>query len=137
MKKAMKLAVMALAVLGLTTACKQKPAEEIDTMPADTMIIEEVIDSAIEEVAEEVVAEEPVKTKAATKKATKETPKVVDPNTKGEATTTNTQVTVTRTDGKTVTVKAPGTPDAKSAVSVNTKPSGKVATGTTDPSTKR
>lgn len=69
MKKVFRLTAMAVLVLGLATACKQKPAEPeevIDTMP----IVEEVVDTMPEEVVEEPVVEEPVVKKATKKKAT-------------------------------------------------------------------
>lgn len=100
---------MAIAVLSLTVACKQKAAEEpIDTMPIDTMI-EEVIDTTIEEVAEDTVVAEPVKqaTKKATKKATK-----VDPTAKNAPANNNASITLTKTDGTTVTMNGPSTPKA-------------------------
>ena len=62
MKNTFKLAAIAVAALGLTVACKNAPAEEIDSTPIDTVLIEESIPEEVAEVAEEVQEEEPVKT---------------------------------------------------------------------------
>jgi hypothetical protein len=79
MKKVFRMSALAILVLGLATACKQKVEETVDSV-IDTMpTIEEVADTLTEEVAEvaEPVATEPVK-KAVKKAETKK----VDPTSK-------------------------------------------------------
>lgn len=108
MKKVVRLAAMAIAVLSLSVACKQKPAEEIDTMPADTMPIEEVIDTMVEEVAEDTVVAEPVK--KATKKATKKS----EPQSKdAKATVDKGTVVIEKMDGTSMTAKNPTNQNVK------------------------
>ncbi len=75
MKKVFKMAALAVVVLGLATACKQKAAEPEEII--DTTPIEEVAEE-IEEVAEDIIVEEPVK------KATKPVVKKEDPLAKKE-----------------------------------------------------
>lgn len=71
MKMKIRIAALALAVMGLTVACNNQPAEE--TIDSTTeMVMDTIIEQVAEEeiVAEEPVAEEPVKkaTKTQTKK---------------------------------------------------------------------
>ena len=129
MKKVMKLAVMALAVISLTVACKQKAAEEVDTTPIDTMPIEAVLDTMpVEEVLDTVVAEPVKKTvKKAIKKAAK-----VDPNAKESTTSTSKTVTITKVNGPSKTIAAPGTPSAADANKVGSTNGQKV-----DPTARR
>lgn len=75
MKKVFKMAALAVVVLGLATACKQKSAEPEEII--DSTPIEEVVEE-VEEVAEDIIVEEPVK------KATKPTVKKEDPLAKKE-----------------------------------------------------
>lgn len=74
MKRYFKFAAIALSVMALTVACKQKAPEVLDTLPVEEevidTVIEEVADTIVEEAAEAVAA--PVK-KAATKKVATKT----------------------------------------------------------------
>lgn len=103
MKKVFKLAAMAIAVVGLMTACKQNaPEEAIDTTPVDTMVVEEVMDTV--DTVEAVVAEEPVK-KAVKATVKEEAP--ADPNAKAADKKGNTTtVTLQTAKGQTVEVKS-------------------------------
>lgn len=72
MKKVIRLAALTLVVAALTVACKSKAENVEDTLPADTMMVEEVVDSIdtiAAEVAEEVVEAATTVKKAAVKKA--------------------------------------------------------------------
>ena len=72
MKKAFKLAAMAVAIVGLMAACKQNAPETADTTPIDTMMVEEFTDTV--DTVEAVAEEEPVKTTAKKTTAKKEEP---------------------------------------------------------------
>lgn len=71
MKVNIKIAAIALAVMGLAVACKGKSEPVEDTLVADTTIIEEVIDTTVDTVAAEVVEATPAPAKKAVKKAEK------------------------------------------------------------------
>lgn len=69
MKLNIKIAALALAVMGLTVACKGKSEPVEDTTAIDTITIEEVVDTAIDTVAVEEVEVAPAPAKKAVKKA--------------------------------------------------------------------
>ena len=71
MKSNIKIAAIALAVLGLAVACKGKAEPVEDTTPTDTILIEEVVDTMIDTVAVEEVEATPAPAKKAVKKAEK------------------------------------------------------------------
>lgn len=96
MKKVFTVAAMAIAVMGLTTACKQKAAEAVDTMPADTMPLAVVEEEATDTVAADTVIVETAKKVA--KKATQEVKKQTALDQAGR-TTNKGGVTLTRADG--------------------------------------
>ena len=91
MKKIFTVAALAIAVMGLTTACKQKAAEAVDTMPADTMPL-----AVVEEEATDTVAVETAKKVA--KKATQEVKKQTALDQAGRSTNKG-GVTLTKADG--------------------------------------
>lgn len=127
MKKVFRMAAMAVLVMGLTTACKQKTEEAIDTTPVDTMIVEEVVDSAIEEVAEPV--KEEVK---ATKKTAKKEVKEENVMKEGKKGATE-GVAIRKADGSNKTIQVSATPESKEVSS--TKADNK--TNTFDPKTAK
>ena len=96
MKKIFTVAALAIAVMGLTTACKQKAAEAVDTMPADTMPLAVVEEEATDTVAVDTVIVETAKKVA--KKATQEVKKQTALDQAGR-TTNKGGVTLTRADG--------------------------------------
>ena len=70
MKNTFKVIALAFAVSALATACNNKPAEVIDTIAEDTVIVEDTL--TVDTLAEDtVVVEQPVATKPAKKAATK------------------------------------------------------------------
>ncbi len=70
MKKAFKMAALAVAVLGLTVACKQKAAEPIDTIPTEDLTIEAAIDTMpLDTIVEEAASAVATTAKKTTKKA--------------------------------------------------------------------
>lgn len=96
MKKIFTVAALAIAVMGLTTACKQKAAEAVDTMPADTMPLAVVEEEATDTVAVDTVIVETAKKVA--KKATQEVKKQTALDQAGRSTNKG-GVTLTRADG--------------------------------------
>ena len=96
MKKIFTVAALAIAVMGLTTACKQKAAEAVDTMPADTMPLAVVEEEATDTVAVDTVIVETAKKVA--KKATQEVKKQTALDQAGR-TTNKGGVTLTKADG--------------------------------------
>ncbi|MCQ2298083.1 MAG: hypothetical protein MJZ51_05630 [Bacteroidales bacterium] len=83
MKKAFRLAAIAIVAMAMTTACGGNAEEvTVDSLPVeDTTPVEVVDTTAVEEVVEEVVAETPAK-KTTTKKEEKKAPKAeitIDP----------------------------------------------------------
>lgn len=101
MKKVFTVAAMAIAVMGLTTACKQKAAEAVDTMPADTMPLAVVEEEATDTVATDTVAADTVIVETAKKVAKKATQEVKKQTALDQAgrTTNKGGVTLTRADG--------------------------------------
>ena len=102
------MAAMALTVIALMTACKQKTAEEpIDTMVDDTTLtIEEPVEDTIinEEVAEPI-KEEAKATKKAEAKPVDPVRKAADKTMKNEGTVTLTKADGTKTEAAAATPK--------------------------------
>ncbi len=103
MKKVVRLAAMAFAVMALATACNQK-AENTDTVAPDTTVaVEAVIDTVVEEPVEEIA--EPV---AEVKKAPAQK-KAEEPKSTGEK-----KENLTTKDGKAnVAIQKVDNPDSK------------------------
>lgn len=110
MKKVFKMAALAVVVLGLATACKQKaaePEEIIDTTPIEEVV--EEIEEVAEEVAEEVV--EPVKKTAKDIEAEK---KAALKKAKGGVDADEGAIVLTNAKGESVKVKSNAEPETKS-----------------------
>ncbi|MBR1784975.1 MAG: hypothetical protein IJ760_06020 [Bacteroidales bacterium] len=114
MKKVTRIAIMAVAVMGLAVACKSKEAKTVDTLPAEP--VEQAVDSMIDEMNLDTIAAEVEKevqqVKSATKAAATKAAEKVDPHARGNKAASSSSLP---------TVSTPKVSDAQSTT-VNTAP---------------
>lgn len=126
MKKAFKLAAMAVAIVGLMAACKQNAPETADATPIDTMMVEEFTDTV--DTVEAVAEEEPVKTTAKKTTAKKEEPTTqqkIAANADRKSTNEG-SMTLTKADGTKVSSKSDLNPSDATLQKNNQKALGNV-----------